>query len=131
MQGGRETTASTRYLAALGFSLGCHAALLLALTLFPPVRIPLANERALVVAIIDDAGAGDASGGAGKADADTSGGARDRFFARQIVCSLVDVRESICARALQPVAGIGQFLDAPGQNVHASVSVFPRVDKAG
>jgi len=77
VQGGRETTASTRYLAALGFSLGCHAALLLALTLFPPVRIPLANERALVVAIIDDAGAGDANGGAGKADADTSGGARD------------------------------------------------------
>jgi len=77
VQGGRETTASTRYLAALGFSLGCHAALLLALTLLPVVRIPLAHEQALVVAIIDGAGAGDASGGAGKADADTSGGARD------------------------------------------------------
>jgi protein TonB len=59
--GRRETTTvstRTRYLAALGFSLGCHATLLFALMLLPARRAPLGSERPIVVAVLGDGGEG-------------------------------------------------------------------------
>ncbi|MBI3767303.1 MAG: energy transducer TonB [Deltaproteobacteria bacterium] len=43
---------------ALGFSLGCHATLLLALLLLSARRAPLGSERPIVVAVLGDDGAG-------------------------------------------------------------------------
>ncbi len=75
----KTTTVGTRYVAAFGVSLGCHAMLLLALTLLPVWRVRIASERPLLVALVDagaDNGAGDSdarelrSAGAAASDAD-------------------------------------------------------------
>jgi len=64
VQGRRKTTTfGTRYVAAFGFSLSCHATLLLALTLVPVSRVRIASERPLVIAIVDAAGDGTADAG--------------------------------------------------------------------
>jgi protein TonB len=68
--GRRETTTiTTRYLAALGVSLGCHATLLLALALLPPYR-PSLRERPIVVAVLGDAGAAGVGTAVGASTAD-------------------------------------------------------------
>ena len=45
--------------------------------------------------------------------------------------SAPNVHERIGARTLQPVAGMGQFLNALRQHVHAAVGMFPWIDEAG
>src|SRR5437879_12518398 len=55
----------------------------------------------------------------------------DSIFSGQLIRSAPNAHERIGPRALQPVAGIGQFLNALRQHVHAAVDMFPWIDEAG
>jgi TonB family protein len=131
VSGRRETTTvTTRYLAALGVSLGCHATLLLALTLLPPYRLSL-RERPIVVVVLGDAGAAGVGTAVGASTADGDEPASSGAEAAPVAAPLVPTRQERARHAAIVASRESDRHDADAPSTDTGATAPADEDTAG